>query len=967
MSTNRLLQNLRDFIRRQGGSGGVTDGQLLERFLSERDEMAFEVLVWRHGPMVLALGRRVLGNEHDAEDVLQATFLTLVRKGGTIGKSESLSSWLYKVAYRIALRSQARMAKTRADSRLVEDVPAPEPDESVWRELRPLLDAAIERLPEKYRTAIVLCDLQGKTYREAAEQLGCTASAISTRVTRARQMLRKRLAHHGLSVTIGVLSAALAQRTAAALSAPLTAATVRAAASFLREGSTTAIVSASIAELVEGACQTMSMTRFHLVMILAVAAGTVAVGAGILAHREQPSAPAEPPPTAAKVPTEKPSATVTLRGRILGPDGKPVKGARLCWPHLRKMPPRSEDDIEYPQRGKTDAEGRFRFELPRTDIHADFRMYLIATADGYGADWMELSADNMHAELTLRLVKEQPIEGRILSTEGKALAGIRVGVVSLAATTQGKLDPFLKAWKQQWGIAFQETPKRLFVPIDKVLSTTTTDKDGRFRLGGVGVERVAGLEVRGRGISQGSLHVIGREGFDPAEINKAVVGRTSAEERRLRQPPLLYGPRITFVVESARRIEGTVREAGSGKPIAGVSIMTLAGYNNPIMAFTNKDGRYQLAGVPKMKEYLFTAWVPENNSWLRSGAHIKDREGLQPIIVDFIMARGIVVSGRVIDRTTGKGVKGSIRFVPLPGNKFADKPGYNSYQRDGLISDVGGDGRFQLAVMPGPIALIVQTSGTEKANGGQKVNPYKQAEFDAKDREHVKIRENDDDRYFANAYNGYELMTHLNGVKMLDLAADASTATCNLFLDRGRTVTVKIEDNDGKPLNGTTVAGVEAGWPTPSPIKDSTCTIFALDPKKPRRILLLHAERKLAGSLTVRGDEKEPPVVRLRQAGSVIGRILDRDGQPLAGANIDLSSPDRSASELYRRLRQHRPMIRTDKDGRFRVEGIVPDVKFTLGITQGRTFFIGEPRIGARQVKAGETLDLGDVRVKPGP
>jgi RNA polymerase sigma factor (sigma-70 family) len=215
-----ILQYLRNLLHRHSG-GGVTDGQLLERFVKEREETAFEVLVWRHGPMVLALGQRVLGNAHDAEDVLQATFLTLVRKAGSIGKSESLSSWLYKVAYRIALRSRTRTAKTLADGRLVEDVPVPsQTEEADWSELRPLLDAAIERLPEKYRAAIVLCDLQGKSHREAAEQLGCAVGTVSTRLSRARQLLRKRLAHHGLSVSVAALGAVLAQQTAAAMSAP---------------------------------------------------------------------------------------------------------------------------------------------------------------------------------------------------------------------------------------------------------------------------------------------------------------------------------------------------------------------------------------------------------------------------------------------------------------------------------------------------------------------------------------------------------------------------------------------------------------------------------------------------------------------------------------------------------------------------------------------------------------------------
>lgn len=967
MSTNRLLQHLRDFIRRQGGSSGVTDGQLLERFLKERDDTAFEVLVWRHGPMVLALGRRVLGNAHDAEDVLQATFLTLVRKGGAIGKSASLSSWLYKVAYRIALRLQARTAKTLVDGRLVEDVPAPETDESVWRELRPLLDAAIERLPEKYRTAIVLCDLQGKTYREAAEQLGCTASAISTRVTRARQLLRKRLAHHGLSVTLGVLSAALAQRTAAALPAPLTAATVRAAASLLRAESTTVVISASVAELVEGASQTMSITRFQVVMCLALAAGTVAVGAGILAHREPLTAPADPPPAA----TKAPAAAVTVRGRVLDPDGKPVKGARLYWPRIPKTMPRSEEElekIEVPQRGQADAEGRFRFELPQADIKPEWRLVLIAAADSYGVTWTDWPTIAAGGELTLRLVKDQPIEGRILNTEGKPQAGVRVSINTLGTIKEGKVDAFVTAWKREWQMAIHHSTERMFQPLNQILPAATTDKDGRFRITGAGADRLVVLRVRGRGIAQEALYVVSRAGFDAAPVNKAVLDRTPSELRHPGQPQLLYGPKLTYVVPANRSIEGTVREAGTGKPVAGYMVNIIVGYGAIISAVTDKEGRYKLAGVPKQKQYLVGAEPPAGSSWLRAGARIDDTGGVQSLKVDFTVTRGVLLKGRIIDKTTGKGVRGDLRFAPLPGNTFANKPGYDSYKYERMGNPTEADGRFKLAVIPGPGVLTFQADAKEKANGSQQVNPYTQAEFDAREREHIKIANNEDDSsYFTSIDNSREYLKFFNAVKMLDLAPDAGTATCDLFVQRGRTITVKIEDSDGKPLAGATVAGVTAlGWDV-FPLKDAACTVFALDPKKPRRILFFHAQRKRAGSLTVRGDEKESLVAHLGSTGSVIGRLLDRDDQPLAGASIDLSSPDRSASELYRRLRQRQPMIRTDKDGRFRIDGIVPEVKFTVGITLGRTFFVGEPRIGARQVKSGETFNLGDVRVKPGP
>ena len=967
MSTNRILQHVRSLIRR-GGGGSASDGQLLKRFVKEGEETAFEVLVWRHGPMVLGVGRRVLGNVHDAEDVLQATFLTLVRKAGSIGDGELLSSWLYKVAYRIALRVQARKAKMVTEDRRLEDVPAPEAaDESGWRELRPLLDAAIQRLPEKYRTAIVLCELQGKTHREAAEQLGCAVGTVSTRVTRAREMLRKRLAHRGLALSIGVLSAALSQRAASAMSGALTAAIVRAAARFAGDGGTTGIVSASVAELIEGVNQAMWMTRYKLAALLILALGGVAVGFGVTGRRTEPCPATESSlAQAAQSPMEKPKTdAIAVRGRVLNPDGKPVEDARLYWPHLKRTPPRSEEDIEYPERAKTDAQGRFRFELPSGDIWGKDRVSLIATADGYGADWTLLPSGDSPAEVTLRLVKDLPMEGRIISTEGKPLAGIRVGIVSLATTPQGKLDAFLTAWKTEWQFASQQTPKRLFVPSNKVLPSATTDKDGRFRLGGGGIGRVAVLEVRGPAISQGSLWIVGREGFDPAEINKAVLDRVPAEMRLPGQPPQLYGPKLTYVAEPSRRMEGTVREVGSGKPVAGYTILCNLGPNNGRYATSDKEGRYQINGLSKIKQYVPIAEPPANSAWLRAGARVEDREGLQTLNVDFTVARGILVEGRILDRATGKGVRGGIRFVPLPHNKFAGKPGYDSYKYESLMHDSDPDGRYQLAIVPGPGVLMVQAHGSEKVNGGQSLNPYKQAEFDAKDREQVKTVENGDDRIFTAIDNRPEALSLQNAVKVVNFAADAGGATCDLFLERGKTMAVKIEDAEGKPLKGTTIAGLAASWPIVFPIENATCTVFALDPKKPRRVLFYHAERKLSGLLTLRGDEKQTPVARLKPTGSAMGRLLDRDGQPLSNANINLSGTDRFASELYRQIAPRRQAIRTDKDGRFRVEGIAPEVKFTLGIAKGRTSFVGEPRIGLRQVGSGETLELGEVRVKP--
>lgn len=176
----------------------VSDTELLERFLAERDEAAFELLVWRHGPMVFAVCRRVLRHTQDAEDASQAAFLLLARKAGEIGRRESVGGWLYTVAYRLALRAKSQSSRHARRRRTLQDIADDEPggdpaEQLAWRELSQLLDAELSRIPEKYRTAFILCHLEGKSCEEAAAYLGCPRGTVQSRVGRARQRLRQQL------------------------------------------------------------------------------------------------------------------------------------------------------------------------------------------------------------------------------------------------------------------------------------------------------------------------------------------------------------------------------------------------------------------------------------------------------------------------------------------------------------------------------------------------------------------------------------------------------------------------------------------------------------------------------------------------------------------------------------------------------------------------------------------------------
>src|SRR5262249_54569626 len=140
------------------------DSQLLERFVTRRDEEAFATLLERHGALVLGLCRRLLQHDQDAEDAFQATFLILARKAGSIRKREALAAWLYEVAYRLAMRMRAAAVRQRGLERQTTHRPQADPvSEAAWRELRPILDEELRRLPTKYRSSLILCYLEGRS------------------------------------------------------------------------------------------------------------------------------------------------------------------------------------------------------------------------------------------------------------------------------------------------------------------------------------------------------------------------------------------------------------------------------------------------------------------------------------------------------------------------------------------------------------------------------------------------------------------------------------------------------------------------------------------------------------------------------------------------------------------------------------------------------------------------------------
>jgi RNA polymerase sigma factor (sigma-70 family) len=245
----------------------LSDGQLLEWFVSQREEGAFAALVRRHGPMVLSVCRRVLRNSHDAEDAFQATFLVLAEKAPRLRQPELLANWLYGVAYRTALHARQRASRRSECEREMATLPVSKSDpEMESRELRRVLDEELEGLPEKFRAPLVLCYLEGMTNEEAARMLGWPSGSMSYRLARGRELLRERLESRLAGLSILLPAIWLAEHLQPAVVTPLLVTTTVQAAVIAAcakiAAAATCLISASVRELRDATLRSLEPSQW---------------------------------------------------------------------------------------------------------------------------------------------------------------------------------------------------------------------------------------------------------------------------------------------------------------------------------------------------------------------------------------------------------------------------------------------------------------------------------------------------------------------------------------------------------------------------------------------------------------------------------------------------------------------------------------------------------------------------------
>jgi RNA polymerase sigma factor (sigma-70 family) len=835
--TNAQASLVLQHIRRLAGmprAAQPPDAQLLQRFTAQRDEAAFATLVQRHGPMVLNVCRSVLRHEQDAEDAFQATFLALSRQAASLRQPEAVAGWLYEVAYRVAVKAQAEAARRRAQERKVSPMAPPDPTlDMTVRDLHRVLHEELRRLPEKYRLPLVLCYLEGRSHEEAACQLGWSKGTLRGRLDRGREQLRRRLAARGVTLSALLGTTTIIPR---ATAKALVDSVVRAAVLCAVDAATVGVLSARASALAEGVIRTMFLDKIKVVTAILLAVG-LAAGVGALARptptaRERPvgnpqsEVRSQPPqPVAAKSAADD-KESIAYSGRILGPDGRPVAGAKLQMTVARGYPLSPSPSPEYATAGPDD--GRFEFRVPKATA-GDQVTVVTATLANHGARWVEIPAGGKRDDLTLQLVDDDvPITGQIVDLEGKPVAGATLRVRQIKAAPKEDLGPWLAAAESKKGLSDGLERQHFKRSTRAVSPQVTTDAEGRFRLTGIGRNRLVIASVEGPTIASQYLRILTRPG-ETIQVLKTLRQPEYGQPRLVRT---YYGAVFRHVAEPTKPIVGVVRDKDTQKPLVGV---TIQGYNMDIVRTTTDiQGRYRLVGMPKGEGNRIVVVPPRDLPYVAVHTEVHDSPGLSPVTVDFQLQRGVWIEGKITDKVTGK---------PLPGNveywaNFSANPNLRDYEGfDGAlvnISTAKDDGSYRVVGLPGPGIVAVYS-----------MNDYLRApERDDEDG----IKETSElAPYHIMVPGNYSALVRINPAKGVDALKR------DVRLDPGWTFTCTVLGLDGKPLVGARSFGL-TGMPMwgmdrwePEGGKTAAFTVRGFNPHRPRDLLFVHPEKGLAG------------------------------------------------------------------------------------------------------------------------
>jgi protocatechuate 3,4-dioxygenase beta subunit len=695
----------------------------------------------------------------------------------------------------------------------------------------------------------------------------------------------------------------------------------------------------------------MLTNKTTLAAVLLIALCALGTGLAVWARPVAEKPPEQPAPRTSAPPAPKPDGkAIEVGGRVLGPDGKPVKGAKVYLLNNWGL------ELSGAVRASSDADGRFHFRVARTDFEGSIMRAahpwdgatVVAVADGYG---IGLPVEHgLSRGLTLRLVKDFPLSGRILDLQGKPLSGVTVRLSGLYGSAKGDLSAFVAAVKR--GQELYPAMNQLIgfgppLPADwgrnrsPFPTAVVSGADGRFTIKGIGRERLVHLGVEGPAIVVRDFYAMTRAG-DTLRVPgyKMYLPRTD----RL----TIYGDAFGHVAAPCKVITGVVRDKDTGKPIPGALVTSYQRAGSHISAVTDlravadKDGRYRLTGMPKGQGNVIRAAPPKDQPYLMSIREVADTSGLKPVHLDFVLKRGVWLRGRVLDQRTRRPLHAAVEYVV-----FADNP--HRREAPGLEVEIylqsnPRDGTFQTVALPGR-GLVAARAWNDRYCSRVGAAGIKGLQPDG----------------FFNTEPHLLHPNHFHRLVEVNPAADAREVTCDLLLDSGRTLTGTVQGPDGKPLAGVRVSGLRTyggfgGWE--NPLQGSDFVVTGLAEGEGRLLQFLHPEKRLAGHLLLKGKEKGPLTVRLAAAATLAGRLVTPEGEPVADGALAIVGGSGDGKLPVN--------VRPGKDGKFRIESLAPRLAYRLGFSRGGYLHqLGGAAAGDLILKPGEAKDLGNVVVKP--
>ncbi len=929
-------------------------------------------LLLAHAPYVRSLARELVFDADLARDVEQETLLAALEHAPR--ELGALRGWLAAVARNFALRawrSSARRAR-REEAGARPAAVVPSPDEILeGEELRRKLVEGVLALDAPLRDVLILRFFRELPPREVAKRLELPVETVRTRIKRGLELLRERLDRGSrgdrgawclaLVRGLGVGPASYAKLAPILLSSSWSGVVVMSLAkkAALAAG-VVALVAAGVVlrDRVSRVERAEAPPRGALELTpadsLGRTPGLVEPAALAASRTAARGALAAPDPTTE---TSDPDQ-VEIRGRVLDPGGRTVADAevyvtRWHWDERFSREPLAKT--------RTDPEGRFvvsyRKSDPRFKVDVErqelWRHVLVsAFAPGFGPGWQQRAYVPEEQEAVLSLVKDLPLRGRVIDLEGRPVAGVQVTVSDLAAAEEEELDAWLRSL--QSGEGRGGLARYLQLPPERSLAAET-GADGRFEIRGLGRERMVDLDVRGPTVTRVHVQAVTR----PMEtIRYEVPGYARLEQR-------IYGSDLELVVQPTRPIEGIVRDAESGEPLAGVSVESyiFAGGqyadDRSVKTASDSEGRFRLLGMPKGTGNELLAVPNDDQPYFMRRVAVPDPAGMEPVHVEIELHRGLWITGRVVDAATGEAGAARIHYLPFLTNEHASKlPEFGV--EDGNIGADGyqtryqtqADGTFRVVGLPGPAIL-----------GADSVGPYRQGNGV----EEVLRRGFALDGQLGSA--GQNFATFNNPLpagrnwpttmKAIDPPEGATSFSCDLELDPGGTLSFTLTDPEGKEIDGCTVDGKSTSWSRLKPERGPRFDVVSLGPDEVRTLLIHHPDRDLGLAVRVSLQDERgegPRTLKLAPCASIAGRILDEGGAPIAGANVEASLLP--MVDFGRSL----PEVRTDAEGRFRIEHVLPGTNYEL-FAYGPS--IEQQTVASSvEVQPGKMIDLGEVRLK---